>query len=49
MSGGLEEERHDPRVGRDSRTRRGLVFGLAVAEDVPCAAVALVQVGNALD
>jgi uncharacterized membrane protein (DUF373 family) len=47
MEGGLEEEQHDPRVGRNSTTRRGLVFGLALAEDVLYAAVALVLVGIA--
>jgi uncharacterized membrane protein (DUF373 family) len=47
MSGGLEEEQHDPRVGRNSSTRRGLVFGLALAEDILYAAVAIVLVGIA--
>jgi uncharacterized membrane protein (DUF373 family) len=47
MDGGLEEERHDARVGRDSRARRKLVFGLALAEDILYAAVALVLVGIA--
>jgi uncharacterized membrane protein (DUF373 family) len=47
MTGGLDEEQHDPRVGRDSITRRKLVFGLALAEDLLYAAVALVLIGIA--
>src|SRR3954471_7768638 len=46
--GGLDAEQRDPRVGRDSVTRRKLVFGLALAEDVLYAAVALVLVGIAV-
>jgi uncharacterized membrane protein (DUF373 family) len=46
--GGLDEEQRDPRVGRDSVTRRKLVFGLALAEDILYAAVALVLVGIAV-
>ncbi|HEY3672666.1 MAG TPA: hypothetical protein VGN51_17140 [Acidimicrobiia bacterium] len=30
MVDGVEEEQHDPIVGRDSMTRRKLVFGLAL-------------------
>lgn len=48
MTDGFEEEQHDPRVGRDSATRRRLVFGLALAEDVLYAAVALVLIGIAV-
>ena len=46
--GGLDEEQHDPRVGRNSAPRRKLVFGLALAEDILYAAVALVLVGIAV-
>jgi uncharacterized membrane protein (DUF373 family) len=48
MTDGLVEEQHDPRVGRDSATRRRLVFGLALAEDILYAAVALVLIGVAV-
>src|SRR3954453_23152022 len=48
MVDGLDEEKHDPRVGRDSVTRRRLVFGLALAEDILYAAVALVLIGVAV-
>src|SRR3954469_22699387 len=48
MVDGLDEEQHDPRVGRDSVTRRRLVFGLALAEDILYAAVALVLIGVAV-
>lgn len=47
-SPGLDEEQHDPRVGRNSVTRRRLVFGLALAEDALYAAVALVLIGIAV-
>src|SRR3954447_25785364 len=46
--GGVDEEQGDPRVGRDSVTRRKLVCGLALAEDILYAAVALVLVGIAV-
>jgi uncharacterized membrane protein (DUF373 family) len=47
MDDGLTEEQHDRLVGRDSVVRRKLVFGLALAEDILYAAVALVLIGIA--
>jgi uncharacterized membrane protein (DUF373 family) len=46
--GGRQEERDDPRFGRNSRNRQRLVFGLSLAEDLLYAAVALVLVGIAV-
>ena len=41
---GRQQERANPRFGRDRANRRRLVFGLSLAEDVLYAAVALVLV-----
>jgi uncharacterized membrane protein (DUF373 family) len=45
---GRQEERASPRFGRNRASRRRLVFGLSLAEDVLYAAVALVLVGVAV-
>ena len=45
---GRQQERANPRFGRDSANRRRLVFGLSLAEDLLYAAVALVLVGVAV-
>jgi uncharacterized membrane protein (DUF373 family) len=45
---GRQQERTNPRFGRDSANRRRLVFGLSLAEDLLYAAVALVLVGVAV-
>ena len=41
---GRQQERANPRFGRDRANRRRLVFGLSLAEDVLYAAVALVLI-----